>query len=454
VYNRKWLSVHIEVESVIRFICCIGLLLLTAPALAQETPDPGAPAAPEAASSAPAPAFESAVMTILINARTDLEILANQQLGSQRPDGWSGSLDVNNPQLAILIRLDLELLMARLVGLDNVPTGWFGAVPSTAYAIARDIRHDLELLTDVVLAPNVRPPGWAGGDPLMRCDRSTQNLVQLLARSGLYTPSVLPIAPNYCQQVALQVSQFTEVNLLERQSIPALAPASANPASADSAAAASAAPASGSAATTRDSTGLAYLDRYATQRVGAIPPNVPFEPVARSYTQFSNMTLVRGANFEVFVDYKTTTISDDAFRRLPDVNTAGANTFCQADWCTPVQQIAGMGSGGSRSTGSGGMQGKTLVNAGTNMIIYYDGEDQGGMTRVRMELCDKPTSSGQAVCEPVTEVILPDGTSAPILATINGLPQFYVPYQYTTTSARSRRYYTADLWINPPEARS
>ena len=87
------------------------------------------------------------------------------------------------------------------------------------------------------------------------------------------------------------------------------------------------------------------------------------------------------------------------------------------------------------------------------MVIYYDGDDQDGMTKARMELCDRPTSTGQAQCEPATEVILPDGSSAPPVDTVDGLIQFYVPVKYTHTSVRSRNFYTADLWIDPPENR-
>ncbi len=119
------------------------------------------------------PAFDGDTLTVLVRSRSDLEILVDQQMGvGVRPVGWSGSLDVNNPQLPILIRSDLDLLMATLVGLDHVPAGWFGAQPSTPIAIARDIRHDLELLADAVVGFNVRPPGWNGDVPLMRCDRS------------------------------------------------------------------------------------------------------------------------------------------------------------------------------------------------------------------------------------------------------------------------------------------
>jgi hypothetical protein len=261
---------------------------------------------------------DSNVLPILVNARSDLEILANQQLGSERPAGWSGSLDVNNPQLAILIRLDLELLMASLVGLESIPQGWFGAVPSTPYAIARDIRHDLELLSDIVVGPSIRPPGWAGDDPLMRCDRSTQNLVNLLRKSYRFEPTVLPTNADYCTLLAVQAGQYVEANLLEGSAAaPALAQSTGGFGTENALA----------------DIGLAFLDRDATRRVGTIPVSESFTPMGRSQTQFSRMTLVRGAGFEVFVDYSTTTITEAEFLSLPDVNTLNIQPFCDAAWC-------------------------------------------------------------------------------------------------------------------------
>lgn len=289
-----------------------ALILFTQAVAAQE-------AAPDVQPAAPAQAVISAdVLPILVNARSDLEILANQQLGSERPAGWSGSLDINDPQLSLLLRLDLDLLMASLVGLESIPSGWFGAVPSTPFAIARDIRHDLELLADIVVGPSIRPPGWAGDDPLMRCDRSTQNLVSLLRKNYQFEPTVLPVTGDYCNRLAVQVGQFVETQVLSGSSAAASAPAQAATSGTESALA---------------NVGLAFLDRDATRWVGIIPTSESFTAVGRSLTQFSRMTLVRGAGFEVFVDYSTTTISETEFLSLPDVNTLNAQPFCTATWC-------------------------------------------------------------------------------------------------------------------------
>jgi hypothetical protein len=298
----------------------IGLLaFLSTAAFAQEATEEPPPEPTQAA--LPTSAIPGDVLPVLINARTDLEILVNSQLGSERPLGWSGSLDINDPQLAILIRLDLELLVARLYGVDSRPEGWFGAVPSTAAAIARDIRHDLELLADFAVQPGVRPPGWAGDKPIMRCDRATQNLVQLLERSAQFVLTADPLSLDYCQQAATQASQFTESQLLGGVG----GGTSGQPGGAGIAPAGSIR-ASGNAT-------LAFLDRNARASVGVIPTTEAFLPLARSYAQFSNMILVRGNDFEVFVDYTTTTLSEAQFTALGDVNSFAANPVCLASWC-------------------------------------------------------------------------------------------------------------------------
>lgn len=385
---------------------------------------------------------------ILISARSDLELLASQSLGNTRPPGWSGSLEINDPDLALLLRLDLEILATVSISGGERPAGWFGAIPSTPYAIARDIRHDLELLADNLIEPNVRPPGWAGGTPIMRCDRATQNLVGLLERGGVFTLSVDPSAPDYCIQAANTASQFTEANLL--RSIPGgtggadviqAASEASNVDSSDSGGAfvptGRAAPIGGDVVTP------AFLDRYATQQVGRIPEGVTFSPVARSYTLFSNMMVVRGVNFEVFVDYKTTTLSEEQFRALPDIDRGEISTVCNADWCTDVLLIDSFIGG----VGPGGRQ----VVSVNNINYAYDGGDEGNTTLIRVSLCPNPRPSSN--CEPVTQVILADGKQARSTGRVSGEYQWRLPVGHSYTSLRSRSYYTVELWVDPPQYR-
>lgn len=290
------------VRRLVYVLILIGLLPIPA-ALAQD----GDTAAPVSS------VIPNDALPVLVSVRSDLELLATSQLGGERPVGWSGSLDVNDPQLALLIRLDLELLLARLLGASTRPDAWFGAVPSTPFAVARDIRHDIELLADLVIAPSVRPPNWSGDRPIMRCDRATQNLVELLQREGRFALAADPSQPDYCRRVTVEVSQFVEINLLS-----------------DGSGGSAAAPTGYRA---NNSQALAFLDRGASRRAGIVPLDVVFTPVARSYAQFSNMALVRGEGFEVFMDYTYTTIPRAVFETLPDVNTANPNPACAADWC-------------------------------------------------------------------------------------------------------------------------
>lgn len=299
------------------------LLLVPLLAAAQETPSPEGvqpeitPEATEAIS------IVNDATSVLISARSDLELLANSQLGSERPVGWSGSLDISDPQLPLYIRLDLELLAATLLGMEQRPDGWFGAMGGSPFSIARDIRHDLELLADTVIEPGVRPPGWASDDPLMRCDRAVQSLVTLLERSGI----ILQADPNsttYCAQAEIEASQLVDQNFSAVTVAGGAAPqADGSPA------------ASGPTGTLRETlTGVAvFFDRNATDRAGVMPRGTSFTAVARSSRQFSNMMVATGDGFQVFVDYTYTTLSVSVFESLPDIDSMTLDMFCAVDWC-------------------------------------------------------------------------------------------------------------------------
>lgn len=277
---------------------------------------PTATASPAASSSA----FAGDTQTLLISARADLESLTANTLGVTRPAGWSGSLDTSNPQLALLIRLDLEILAGNTLGADTRPAGWFGAVASTQYAIARDIRHDLELLADALLESTTRPQGWVGGTPILRCDRATQTLAELLERGGVFVLSADPNAADYCAQVAQAVSVFTETSLLTMTGQPIFNQQTQTTTT------------SGSARIdTRFA--VAFFDRGASQRVGVIPIDTRVRPVGRSTSEFSNMMLIQTDDFLLFVDYNDTTLTEDEFKDLPSAEQIPTAPFCEAEFC-------------------------------------------------------------------------------------------------------------------------
>jgi len=310
----------------IRLLIALALLpaLLLAPvASAQDddvTPEPTDDALiipPEEAQEAP-PAVDRATQ-ILVDARVDLELLAGAMIADgSRPEGWTGPVEAEGMQLALVTRLDLELLAGTLLQGDPPPAGWFGTVSSTAYAVARDIRHDLELLGDRF----GRPEGWRGGEPLLRCDRSTQALVNFLERGGVFTLQADRTAPDFCQQATLEVSRFVEINYLadlDDDPLVLIAPS-------DGAG-------GGSAAQVNSDFAVAFFDRGAARRAGIIPNGTSFEPVARSAAQFSNMMLVRGDDFAVFVDYQFTNVTRAEFDTLPDVAGLEIEPVCAAAWC-------------------------------------------------------------------------------------------------------------------------
>lgn len=277
----------------------------------------------------PAPPFQADALRVLVAARLDTELLAAQQLGNDRPVGWSGNLNPLDPDFLLLARLDLELLAAQLLGTDTRPPGWFGVIPGTELSIARDIRHDVELLADTVIVPNVRPPGWTGDDPILRCDRSTQALVYVLERGGVFALDVPAGELNFCQAAAIQASRFAAEALLNSDVILTISAAAAP------VAAGQAVFIPGNIRVDSD-LAVAYLNRYGTEMVGPAPNGEPIQVLGRSFAPFSRMILVRGDGFEVFLDYKDTSMTDDEFAGLPDVGSVPNNPICNAHWCRPV----------------------------------------------------------------------------------------------------------------------
>lgn len=305
--------------SLIILVCLVPL----AWALAQEpTPTPPTPIeiTPEAAPDMTTPPIQTSDTVLLLASRSDLENLVNFTRAGVRPDGWTGAIDINDPNLALLIRLDLELLAGALLGANIRPDGWFGAIASTNYAIARDIRHDLELLAETVLGAE-RPAGWIGAEPLLRCDRTTQALVRLLELNGVFVLQADRTAPDFCARAAQEASVFVEINYLatgtrvgERIS-PVIGSTFVGDSSINS------------------NFAVGFFDTGAVRRAGVIPNGTSFTPIARSYTQFSNMMLIEGDGFEVFIDYQFSTVTDDQFEALPNVTTLEYNVSCSADWC-------------------------------------------------------------------------------------------------------------------------
>lgn len=305
------------------FVISLFCIIPLAWALGQEpTPTPPMPIeiTPEPAPDITTEPTQPNDIALLLSARSDLENLVNATRAGVRPDGWTGAIDTTDPNLALLIRLDLELLAGALLGANIRPEGWFGAVASTNYAIARDIRHDLELLAETVLG-NTRPAGWIGGEPLLRCDRTTQALVGLLELNGVFVLQADRTAPDFCARAAQEASIFVEINYLA-PNLPVgerLSPVVGTTFRGDS--------------TINSNFAVGFFDTGAVRRAGIIPNGTSFTAVARSYTQFSNMMLIEGDGFMLFIDYQFSTVTDDQFKALPNITSMEYSTTCTADWC-------------------------------------------------------------------------------------------------------------------------
>ncbi len=289
------------------------------------TIDPALLPTPDAAQpTSSAPVLSNAdteALPLLLRARNDLELIADQALGApQRPNGWNGSVDVTNPQLGLLVRYDLELLAGTLLGPDARPEGWFGGVVSVPLAFARDIRHDLEILTDgIVGTSTIRPAGWQGDDPLMRCDRVTQALIVMLDQDG-YGINADFSEVGYCERISVQISQFVEREVLQ----PPPAPITIDEIDTFNA---------NQPFRVESPFTVSFLDRAAIRRAGVIPEGTGFTALSRSGFGFSNMMLVEGNGFRVFVDYLTTPLTTDQFNSLPEMPSGVQLTTCNAIWC-------------------------------------------------------------------------------------------------------------------------
>ncbi|MDZ4767871.1 MAG: hypothetical protein SGJ24_01995 [Chloroflexota bacterium] len=305
-------------------------------ALAQETPVPlptplGAapiatlPPSPDATLEilppAPLPTTlgleQIAALPILAAARADMELLATESIGTaQRPIGWTGATDPADPDLPIKVRLDLELLAGSLNG-DARPPGWFGVVASVPIGIARDIRHDLELLADQVIGTSgIRPAGWQGDNPIFRCGRATQAILTMLEADNL-TILVDFSQADYCLTAEIDAAIYVERNVLQPLRAGALNVDSETtyPFNADTPFI------------------VAFLDRDARQKIGVLPVGTGFEALGRSTVGFSNMTLIAGTGFRLYVDWTTTPLTGDQFESLPDFDSVGGEIVCDAAWC-------------------------------------------------------------------------------------------------------------------------
>lgn len=154
------------------------------------------------AGAAPAPQTTAVDSDFLFDARADLETLGNLVLGEGvRPETWTFNADLNSATFVADLWFDNEQLADSIFGVNTRPPAWLGAVGSTREVIARNVRHDLELSADQQLGVNVRPPEWRGTTPLLRCDRTLQNVLGILTTTYDAQTTTPESVINYCEAV-------------------------------------------------------------------------------------------------------------------------------------------------------------------------------------------------------------------------------------------------------------
>lgn len=386
--------------------------------------------------------FDQQVVERTLAVRGDLERLADEKLGlNTRPDGWIGNTLRESPTLASDVFLDLELLADTLLAPGTRPEGWIGVIPNVAFLAFRNLRHDLELLANAVAAAP-RPRGWQGVNAIETCDPELQSLAALLTQAYGFGYETIQVSGGFCLEVAGQANQLAE-----------------NPPVADVVEEVS----EDERVSGESQYAFVYLDAAATQYMGAMPAGTQFRAWYRNFNE-SSMMFVSGDNFAVYIDRRWTTMSPDAFDRLPTTEGVKPLTFCDAAWCN--------GPGPTPTpTGSGAIE--ALLNAGTPEATREIGEVQENKTQVSwnnirvtylldnaaartaqvtLEIC---TDTTQTTCEPVLNIF--DNALAapkPVLSQSNGLNVYEFPYGYTANLLiEGSTLFSPDVWISDPTIR-
>jgi hypothetical protein len=381
--------------------------------------------------------------------RGDLERLADERLGlDTRPGNWIGNRVDGSPTFLSDVFVDLDTLADNQLGIDIRPLAWIGTISASPLISYRNIRFDIESLADATLGEGVRPRGWQGTDPLTRCDTTLQTLVTLInVTSGGFVAVVDSNQTDneiFCRQVydlAIQTAE-TELQVDEvAEGIP-----------------------DGVIWESRNA--FSYLDVTALEYMGVMPWDIEFRPWFRNF-QESTMMFVTGDDFALFIDRRWTTMPEEAFIRLPNLEGRQPRTFCDATWCNgPQPTPTPTGSGPiialfeaatpvatSAATPSGPVPtGKTLVTWNNIRVTYLLDNAVTRTVQVALEICAEPA---QVTCEPVLTVF--DGNAGlykPVIQQYNGLNVFEMGYGYqTNVTIEGATRYSRDIFISEPGLR-
>ncbi|MBC8098590.1 MAG: hypothetical protein H7Y11_04050, partial [Armatimonadetes bacterium] len=243
--------------------------------------------------------------------RGDLERLVDERRGvGNRPTGWSGNRDAGTTTFLDDLVRDLEIFTDSELGIGVRPPGWSRAIRNSPALSNDNLRFNLETLTDQLLGENIRPNGWQGLDPVDRCEPTVQTLVLLVSLTIASPPIPADVTDDsvFCTEIARVTNDFAEnPPPVEDQAVEA-------------------------GLIGRSQLAFSYLDVSALQYMGVMPRDVEFRAVFRNFNE-SNMMLVSGDDFVLFIDRRFTTLPEEVFLRLPTLENRKPLTFCDANWC-------------------------------------------------------------------------------------------------------------------------
>ena len=387
------------------------------------------------------PAAAATLPDLILAVRGDLERLADERLGlNNRPVDWTNNRDISSPTLAGDTFIDLELLASELLG-DERPLGWIGALSNSGGLIFRNLRHDLELLADLAMGFNIRPRGWQGLEPLARCQPILQDIVFAVRANFEFSQTVI-VQPGLCEQAAEAANFFVEnippeeaqIDILEGESRFLI----------------------------ESQWAFSYMDVAATQYMGIMPGGTRMRAWYRNYGE-STMMFVSGTDFALWVDRRWTTLSQNIFDSLPTRAGIAPLTFCDADWCAgPGPTPTPTGFGAVEAVLFFGTQpapppqeeilNKTQVNWNHIRVTYVADNVAAGTAQVALEICVEPT---QITCETVTSIFDNNiGASKAVISQLNGINVFEMPYGYSSNLVvQGPTLVSPDIWISDPTIR-
>jgi hypothetical protein len=160
----------------------------------------------------------------LLNLQSDIEVLADEVFGTERPEAWTNNEDVESPLFVADLWVNNELLADAVLGGGVRPEDWFGATSSNPDFLSRNVRHDLEILADQIFGDGrTRPETWIGARPVYRCSRSLQNLLRILDTTFNTRPTTPDSVVDYCGSVTNELRDTILPSLLQNTDVAAQA---------------------------------------------------------------------------------------------------------------------------------------------------------------------------------------------------------------------------------------